>query len=338
MQVGKDVYYDVKVSQVTPLTLIFFHRHGIGSVALADLPPDLQKRFGYDPTKAMADAVRRQKEDDARKLSGTVAGTGANGPAATHSQEILRHFGETPKIFAQVNMRPRFDVLGIGTKDQTPHPSCAIFSLLSVYAFQRAPTTGLAPVFSEEYMIWAIMKVLSKNELAVPKDASANLDLGFTLPQAAEALRGYGTAFAEEVPYHFSISDPHVYAPPTEVIDLARKRSPSDGFFISGKDGKEKVANVIQVINAGVPVALTLNWPEQKEFGDNVMLDAQPADGKSQHVVVLVGYQTKSGKLDDLQFLFKNSYGVTWGDHGYGLLNYNYLVANFQNALFLDVE
>jgi C1A family cysteine protease len=53
------------------------------------------------------------------------------------------------------------------------------------------------------------------------------------------------------------------------------------------------------------------------------------------HAVLLVSYRTKTGKLDDMEFLFKNSYGDHWGDRGYGMVTYNYLEKNLHDALFL---
>ncbi len=334
LHVGTDVYYDVRVTDVTPVSIVFVHRHGIASVALADLSSDLQKRFGYDPAKAAAETARRQAENGVHKVEANAA-PGDKGPPALNAQQILDRFGQPPKIFAEVNMQPRFDQLGVGVKNQGPRPSCAVFAIVSALEYQCAPPEGPAPEFSEEYLIWATLKSLGKIGLAVPKNQAATLDIGFELTEVAEALRGYGIALAGELPYHFNITDPRVLEPAPDVIERAKKRTPVDGYYITGREPKAQISNIVQVLNAGVPVIVGIDWPEQKLYTDNVKLDEQPGLAKSGHAVLLVSYRAKSAKLEDMEFLFKNSYGDEWGDHGYGIVTYRYLVNNLHDALFL---
>jgi len=52
---GKD-YHNVTVTKVDPDKVHIMYDGGIGSVNLADLTPELQKRFNYDPAKAQAAA------------------------------------------------------------------------------------------------------------------------------------------------------------------------------------------------------------------------------------------------------------------------------------------
>lgn len=47
-------YQNVKVSRYDAVEVRFTHANGAASVPLADLPPDLQQTFGYDPRKASA--------------------------------------------------------------------------------------------------------------------------------------------------------------------------------------------------------------------------------------------------------------------------------------------
>ncbi len=337
VQVGANVYYDVRILQVTPVSVVLGHRDGITSVPLADLPPDLQKRFGYDPAKAAAEEAQRQAENTAHQVQANAA-AGDKGPPTLTAQEILQRFGQPPKIFGEVNMQPRFDQLGIDVKSQGARPSCAVFALVGALEYQRSPPAGPAPEYSEEYLIWATLKTLGKVGLAVPQGDSETLDIGFSLNEVAEALRAYGIALAEELPYHFTLTDPHVIEPATDVIERAKKRSPVDGFYITGRGPQMQIANIVQVLNAGVPVIAGMKWPEQKNFADNAELDGQPGLEKSAHAVLLVGYLTKTGKIEDAQFLFKNSFGEKWGTHGYGVATYKYLAGNLESALFLDAR
>lgn len=45
-------YEDVRWGAVTPTTVSIVHRTGAATIPLEKLPPELQKRFGYDPQKA----------------------------------------------------------------------------------------------------------------------------------------------------------------------------------------------------------------------------------------------------------------------------------------------
>lgn len=57
---GKD-YHHVTVIKVEDDLVSIQFDGGIGRIALGDLPPELQKRFGYDPQKAKASADSRAK-------------------------------------------------------------------------------------------------------------------------------------------------------------------------------------------------------------------------------------------------------------------------------------
>jgi len=337
LHVGSNVYYNVRIVGQTPESVVIAHRDGIGSIPLADLPPDLQKKLNYDPARAAAEAARLQAAAEARKIAANTA-PGDKGPPLLNAQQILQRFGQPPKIYAEVNMQPRFDQLGIGAKNQGARPSCAVFAMVSALEYQSTPTEGVAPEFSEEYLIWATLKVLGKIGLSAPKEADTTLDIGFALEEVAEAVHAYGIALAGELPYHFTLTDPHVIEPAPDVIERAKKRTPANGYFITGREPAAEIANILQVLDAGVPVVIAIKWPEQKKFDDNVTLDAQPGLEDSGHAVLLVGYRTKTGKLADIQFVFKNSYGEKWGDNGYGVATYRYMLKNLQSALFLDVK
>ena len=54
-------YSNVTWRTVTPTTVTIFHRTGIASIPLEKLPPELQKRFGYDPQQA---AVYQQAQQE----------------------------------------------------------------------------------------------------------------------------------------------------------------------------------------------------------------------------------------------------------------------------------
>jgi len=63
--VNGTVYHHVTVSQIEPDRVHIAYDGGAGTVQLSDLPPDLQKRFNYDPTKAQIAAQNRERQQGA---------------------------------------------------------------------------------------------------------------------------------------------------------------------------------------------------------------------------------------------------------------------------------
>ena len=59
-------YEEVRWGRLTPSTVTIFHKTGVATIALAKLPPELQKRFGYDPQRAAAWQTAEQKSAAAR--------------------------------------------------------------------------------------------------------------------------------------------------------------------------------------------------------------------------------------------------------------------------------
>jgi len=59
------VYQNVKVIDSKPDAVTILHHDGGASIPLAKLPPDIQKRFNYDPAKARVAAAARVKDDAA---------------------------------------------------------------------------------------------------------------------------------------------------------------------------------------------------------------------------------------------------------------------------------
>ncbi len=56
------VYEDVRIGRVTPPTVTIYHKKGIATVPLAELPPVLQKRCGYDPEVERQRLKRTEEE------------------------------------------------------------------------------------------------------------------------------------------------------------------------------------------------------------------------------------------------------------------------------------
>jgi hypothetical protein len=66
-----NTYHDIRVSRIEVDGIIALYSGGGGKIFFTNLPPDLQKRYGYDPAKAAALAARQEK---IRKLGRLGAG------------------------------------------------------------------------------------------------------------------------------------------------------------------------------------------------------------------------------------------------------------------------
>ncbi len=86
-------YSNVTWGTVTPATVTIFYKTGIASIPLEKLPPDLQKRFGYDPQKAAA-----YRQEEAKQLE-----------LARRQQELARQEAEKRKERVATAIQQRFE-------------------------------------------------------------------------------------------------------------------------------------------------------------------------------------------------------------------------------------
>ncbi len=91
LKVGGVTYSNVTIIGANSTDLYFKHDKGLGNAKLKYLSPDLQKRFNYDPAKAI-EAEQKQSEADTR-YSSTVASdvaARAEKAAAARASEAVR--------------------------------------------------------------------------------------------------------------------------------------------------------------------------------------------------------------------------------------------------------
>ena len=105
---------------------------------------------------------------------------------------------------------------------------------------------------------------------------------------------------------------------------------------VPGRDQTTRIANLVQALDAGIPVAVGLKWPPWRTLRTGYLSQQKPAP-EGGHAITLVGYENKTGALQDTVFIFKNSWGVKWGAGGYGYVTYHYLDENLRDAAVLDI-
>ena len=84
------------------------------------------------------------------------------------------------------------------------------------------------------------------------------------------------------------------------------------------------------------PVACGLRWPKVLK-GDAIVQVPPPNAVEDGHSIALVGYVDGAQK-DGGTFIFRNSWGPKWGNHGYGSMSVAYARAYANDALWLELE
>jgi len=340
LTVGQTSFYKVRVRNVTPESITIFHSKGITQISLSDLSPDLQKAFEYNPEKSAAylrqQHKRSQEQNQARaeRLQSMESKKQAN-RNATDLQQLLN---SPLELKPSTDLRPRIRELSLISKNQGLRPSCAVFAVVSALEIQNARLNNRATQLSEEYLVWATRKSLGldKMEMQASEDGTDFSDAGFALMEVVSALRSYGIPAQKEMPNTFGKEMNAIEPPPDDIVKQARERSKIVAYSIAARDPATSLEYILKILNAHQPVVVGIGWPTWRTLGNDHFLSKQkPREGYS-HAVTLVGYTCESGRLEDIRFIFKNSYGTKWGLAGYGIATYEYLLQNLGSAIYLD--
>jgi hypothetical protein len=348
LQVGAVTYHQVQVRSVNARTLVIAHSGGLASIRLRDLSPELQARFGYSPAAEAAADEALQREAQQHQQERHVQAT--QRPAETDSkfENLLQSFGQKPEIKGEIDLRPRFFQLELGVKEQGRRPSCAVFAIVSALEYQNSEVTGQAEKLSEEYLIWATRKILNRalrpaptiGDQAPPADgqnAADDEDEGFSLSDVVTALRTYGIPLQSSMPDTIGRKMADIGEPSPDVISQARAHRRVYVHLVPGRDNAARIDNIIQALNAGVPVTIGLRWPNYRTLRAGFLSEQTPVQGAA-HAVTLVGYKNPGEQVEDTTFVFKNSYGPAWGEGGYGWVTCRYLQNYLLSAALLEVQ
>lgn len=317
-----------------------FYDTGMKRVPLAKLPAEAQRLLGFDParppappvTAPVAPPVSPAPGPGKPKAPAKVIWTGD--PVA----RVLMAYGERPYLRKEVDLRPEFDRLGLSAKDQGESPSCSVFAVISALEYHLAQSGRLSGRLSEDFVQWATMRSLGKTKDRLEFFGNeARFSDGFALIEVTQALRCYGAPQKVAMP---TVFDPGADTPPEAAQREALSRCMVGAVSISGRSRREQLEQVVLALNEGLPVVVGMRWPKMtREFQITGNVPEDTAGGTSGgHAVVLVGYACPDGDMENAVFRFRNSYGVKWGDKGYGTVSWKYLVEHFTNGMFLDLR
>ena len=253
--------------------------------------------------------------------------------AIDHSGDLHVKFGSDLELSELVDFRGRLSELKMaGTRNQGKRPSCSVFAVIGAMEYMLSSKSGRAEKLSEEYLIWAVLKVIAPNREL--NSIEGGEDVGFTLSEVVQAMRAYGVPLREDMPYATTGGLRRDNEPTQDIIERAKARSGVGFFNIPGRSNSIRIENIVHALNENTPVVIGVKWPHYDTISRTALIGAQKAREDYSHAVTLIGYKCPSGKLEEATFIFRNSWGRNWGSGGYGFLKYDYLEKNLLSSLF----
>ncbi len=236
---------------------------------------------------------------------------------------------QTPRSLpAEVNLRPQFDRLGFSARSQGKRDTCSLFAVTALAEYELARSSdSSAGRLSEEFLIWAA------NEATGLHGDQA------MFYEAVQGLNVLGICSANLMPYA-AASDAHRQPSAASLADARTRRLRWKVTWIKRWDLKmpltdAELLGMKESLALGHPVACGLRWP--KKLHGHSLRDVPPPEGVFDgHSIAFVGYRDDPGQNGGGMFVFRNSSGPNWGDHGYGTLSYAYARAYANDAFRLE--
>jgi C1A family cysteine protease len=150
-------------------------------------------------------------------------------------------------------------------------------------------------------------------------EGDIHTDTGTTIEAGVSAIKKSGACPEADWPYYIN-----------RFTQLPPKTCYDSGAVCKYIDSHQVSQNLIQlkqalingsVICFGFMAFMSLESPETTKTGIVPMPDPAKEQCLGGHAIVLVGYQE-----DQKRFIFRNSWGIAWGDQGYGYMPYDYVL------------
>jgi C1A family cysteine protease len=148
---------------------------------------------------------------------------------------------------------------------------------------------------------------------------------GTSLKAAMDFLRKYGSVEEALLPFHITTA---MYQGNENTFYATAAMRRLASYFNLGKDFASWRAWLAQQ-RSPLLVGLSVDATWDKAASTNGKLDTfQPNTVRGGHAVCIVGY------TQDQRFIVRNSWGTTWGDHGFGYASEAYINAAFFNESY----
>lgn len=346
LEAGEETYRNAVVRSVNASSILIAHSKGIAQVPFASVSAELQQKYGYD---AKADENRQRELNGIRssqlsaskkrlkRLREEAKAAEAKKVQSTQASRFGA-FGKEPELKEEVDLRPAFRELGIGVRNQGRRPSCAIHAIVGALEYLEGSLSGEAKNFSEYYLYWATLKTLGRfDQSSHWVSRGEDEDAGFLLPEVLQAIRTFGIPTIEEAPGLGNSGIGKEAEPPsTEIVEIARQRVDLRSFSVPGRTREVRLGNIVHALNTGAPVVIGMGWPYFHSIRKTALIESQKPRPGYGHAVTLVGYRCPSGRMEDIKFIFRNSWGAKWGAGGYGFVKYEYIVKHLFDAHVIE--
>jgi hypothetical protein len=252
-----------------------------------------------------------------------------------------------PGYEAEVDLRPQIRARGLHVRNQGNRGTCTVFATTFLVEYQHAGLTKATPglALSEEYLNWAANRVNGKPFYD-----------GGMFTKMIPGYDAWGISAAKEMPYRktYDANDP--VRPSAAAISDAKTLFPIRYPFVTLKvwnDRKgmtaDELQNVEATLRSGRPVATGIWWlnnfstvkvhgiPLLKDYPRSANTGANPPmfDG---HSIDLVGFKISNEFPGGGYFIFRNSFGKDWGDHGYGFVSFQFMRTYANDAIAIAPE
>lgn len=192
-------------------------------------------------------------------------------------------------------------------RDQGARGTCLAFAVTAAHEKSRSGADSAPEDLSEEGLYWGC------------KTTDGDWDSGTTFRSAEAALQRFGQPLGDAWPYDPYRADGPYDRPAADTEPWHRaalRRCEAEGTVIRGH------------LLAETPVAVGLELFDgflDPGPGGHIADPAHNEGWLGRHAVVLVGY-------DADHLLLRNSWGLSWGDGGYGWITNSYLAAHCDEA------
>ncbi len=241
-----------------------------------------------------------------------------------------------PGMFALklVDLRPAMQMKGLPIRNQGVRGTCSVFALTFLLEWNyTAGGKAAAGNLSEEYL-----NATGDMVAGAHQDGGMFADLN-------NAYQQYGIVLEATLPYQ-NTYDPTLTLP-AALLKSGKAWPRQKAVFIRTWDNTTgattaELEHAIAYLDKGLPVAAGMWWPKKGYFatqptlGVDVMFVPSPSQKMSMltdgHSVALVGYARSPMFPGGGFFVFRNSWGTSFGDNGYGYVPFAY-VTRFANDL-----
>jgi hypothetical protein len=240
-------------------------------------------------------------------------------PAIPHPVTMRK---PTPLGFAGADLRPSINQLGLSIRTQVGGAPCAVHAFTFLLEYQHMKHVW--PDLSEEYLQYVTFQI-EKPQMTGGENFWA-LNIGYqTWGAVPQSYVPNGQAIPASIP--------------SSVLDIGKRGVRLTQTFIKTWDPTtgatpDQLNEVTRSLDHDVPVAAGLLWPvsfRTNSIGGVDLMEVPSSNNKwdvvfDGHAIALVGYQTGPVFPGHGYFIFRNSWSVDWGDHGYGYMPFDYIL------------